>query len=115
MNKPFFVRHYLERLDQIVEIQKRLAGAHPDEVSAVRRLVADAVNIIKHNDYLFDDLAGRQISEQSELCRQTKIAFKRTSRLRRKTDRVAILGRDKDSFDRATVVSVHQKSARPVL
>ena len=101
--EPVLVRHDLERGDQIVKIEKRLAGSHSDQVCAVRRLAADAVNVIEHNNYLLDDLAGGQISQQPELCRQAKIAFERAARLRRKTDRIAVLGRDIDRLDRIAV------------
>src|SRR5206468_1278476 len=100
--QPVFARHDLKRRDQILKVQERLARSHPDKVCPVRRLNADAIDIVEHYNYLFDDLAGGQIPEQTKLRRQAKITLERTPGLRRKTYRIAILGRYKNRLDRVT-------------
>ena len=102
------VRHYIESRDQIFKIQKRLAGAHADQICPVRRLALDAVDVVEDNNHLLHDLAGGQVAQKAELCRQAKIAFQRTARLRRKTDRIAIFAWDKDGLDRKAVRGFHQ-------
>ncbi len=56
--KAVFARHYLERGDQILEIQKWLARSHSDQIRPVRRLASDAVNVVQYQYYLLNDLAG---------------------------------------------------------
>ena len=75
INRPSSSDIICKRGDQVFKIQKRLARTHSDEIRAVRRFGADAVNVVEDDDDLLDDLADGQISQQAELCRQAKIAF----------------------------------------
>src|SRR5687767_347734 len=63
------IRHYLESSDKVFEIEERLSRTHRHEIRSMRRLAPDAVHVIEDDDDLFDDLAGRQVSQQTELCR----------------------------------------------
>ena len=56
--QAFRIAHNLQRVDQIFEIQKRLARAHPHQIRAVRRFRADAVNVVEDDNYLLDNFSG---------------------------------------------------------
>src|ERR1043166_6643119 len=80
--KAVRIRHQPQSLDEVVKIQKRLACSHSDEVRAVRRFRADAVNVIENDNDLFNDLADGQVSQKSKLRRQAEIAFQWAAGLR---------------------------------
>src|SRR5204862_6329434 len=52
------IRHDAQSFQERVEVQKRLARAHADEIRAAWRFDAGSVSVVEYDEYLFDDLAG---------------------------------------------------------
>ena len=74
-------RHDTNRFHQSLEIEEGFAGAHAHQVRAPRRSHADTVRIVQGNSDLFDDLARRQVSQQTKLRSQTERALQGATRL----------------------------------
>src|SRR5947207_6059794 len=71
--------HDANRFQQVIEIQKRLARTHANQVSSARRWHAGAISVVKREDNLLDNFARSEISKQSKLRRQTESALQRTT------------------------------------